>query len=149
MKKKILNLLDGLSESRNRSVSFFVSGSYSFLDRYVVAGSIRMDGADIIGTANRFSPLWNASFKYNVYEEGFMKKISWLDELAFRLSYGLSLIHIWFALLPGCCVCGGRLSVCRTCSSVSRRLVISRCSFRSCILSCWEVSSCRGWRRFI
>ena len=47
-----------------------------------------MDGADIIGTANRFSPLWNASFKYNVYEEGFMKKISWLDELAFRLSYG-------------------------------------------------------------
>ena len=88
VKKKILNLLDGLSESRNRSVSFFVSGSYSFLDRYVVAGSIRMDGADIIGTANRFSPLWNASFKYNVYEEGFMKKISWLDELAFRLSYG-------------------------------------------------------------
>lgn len=26
VKKKILNLLDGLSESRNRSVSFFVSG---------------------------------------------------------------------------------------------------------------------------
>lgn len=69
-------------------VFILVSGSYSFLDRYVVAGSIRMDGADIIGTANRFSPLWNASFKYNVYEEGFMKKISWLDELAFRLSYG-------------------------------------------------------------
>lgn len=27
VKRKILNLLDGLSESRNRSVSFFVSGS--------------------------------------------------------------------------------------------------------------------------
>ncbi len=88
MKGKILNLLDGLSEYQNRSVSFFVSGSYSFKDRYILAGSIRMDGADIIGTANRFSPLWNASFKYNMYEEEFIKKVSWLDELSFRLSYG-------------------------------------------------------------
>ena len=88
VRKKILDLLDGLSEYQNRSVSFFVSGSYSFKDRYILAGSIRMDGADIIGTANRFSPLWNASFKYNVYEEEFIKKVSWLDELSFRLSYG-------------------------------------------------------------
>ena len=51
-------------------------------------------------------------------------------------------------VLVGVCFIAGS-SVCRTCSSVSRRLVILRCSFRSCILSCWEVSSCRGWRLFI
>lgn len=88
IKKKIMKLLDGPSESQNRSVSFFVSGSYSFMDRYIFAGSIRLDGADIIGTANRFSPLWNASFKYNMNEEQFMKDVSWVDELAFRVSYG-------------------------------------------------------------
>ena len=52
-------------------------------------------------------------------------------------------------VLVGVCFIAGMLrmcsSVCRACSSVSRRPVISRCSFRSCILSCWEVSSCRGW----
>ena len=84
----VMNLLDGVSESKSRSVSFFVSGSYSYLDKYVVSGSARMDGANIIGTANRFSPLWNASFKYNMHSEEFMKKRSWINELAFRFSYG-------------------------------------------------------------
>ena len=88
IKAKILNLLNGFSESQNRSVSFFISGSYSFKDKYVFSGSARMDGADIIGTANRFSPLWNASFKYNMHSEQFMKKLPWINEMAFRFSYG-------------------------------------------------------------
>ena len=87
---KILRLLDGVTEYQNRSVSFFISGSYSFSDKYVLSGSARMDGADIIGTKNRFSPLWNASFKYNLHGEQFMQKVSWLNELAFRFSYGFT-----------------------------------------------------------
>ena len=83
----ITNLL-GRTEIRNRSVSFFVSGSYSFRDRYVFSASARLDGADVIGSANRFSPLWNASFKYNLHRESFIRKASWLNELAFRVSYG-------------------------------------------------------------
>ena len=87
---KILRLLDGVTEYQNRSVSFFISGSYSFSDKYVLSGSARMDGADIIGSKNRFSPLWNASFKYNLHGEQFMQKVSWLNELAFRFSYGFT-----------------------------------------------------------
>ena len=87
MASRIKNLLD-VSESQSRNVSFFASGSYSFMDRYVVAGSIRLDGADIIGTENRFSPLWNASLKYNLHNENFLKEREWLNELAFRFSYG-------------------------------------------------------------
>ena len=40
---KILRLLDGVTEYQNRSVSFFISGSYSFSDKYVLSGSARMD----------------------------------------------------------------------------------------------------------
>lgn len=83
----IANLL-GRNESRSRQVSFFLSGSYSFRDRYVFSASARLDGADVIGSANRFSPLWNASVKYNLHREDFMKELSWVHELAFRASYG-------------------------------------------------------------
>ena len=90
VQQMIKNLL-GQSESRNRRVSFFMSGSYSYKDRYIFSASARMDGADIIGTKNRFSPLWNASLKYNLHNEKFMKErgISGIiSELAFRFSYG-------------------------------------------------------------
>ena len=87
VQKLITNLMDR-SESRNRSVSFFLSASYSYQDRYVISGSVRMDGADIIGSKNRFSPLWNASFKYNIHNEKFMRNQNWINELALRFSYG-------------------------------------------------------------
>lgn len=83
----VTNML-GRSETRNRIVSFFMSGSYTFHDRYVFSASARMDGADVIGGKNRFSPLWNASFKYNMQKEPFMEKVPWVNELAFRVSYG-------------------------------------------------------------
>ena len=75
-------------ESQDRSVSFFVTGSYSYKDRYVIFGSARWDGADIIGTANRFSPLWNVSAKWNIHNESFMQNLPLFNQLAFRFSYG-------------------------------------------------------------
>ena len=86
--QQLITNMESYSESRSRSVSFFAAANYSYKDRYVVSGSIRMDGADIIGTSNRFSPLWNASLKYNLQNESFMQDIDWLNELSFRFSYG-------------------------------------------------------------
>lgn len=87
VQQMIKNLIDQ-TEARNRSVSFFVSMGYSYKDRYVFSASARMDGADVIGSKNRFSPLWNASLKYNLHKEHFMERFGWLNELAFRFSYG-------------------------------------------------------------
>lgn len=80
--------LGSSAESQDRSVSFFMTASYSYKDRYVVSGSYRLDGADIIGKNNRFSPLWNISGKWNVYEEEFMKSIPWISRLSLRGSFG-------------------------------------------------------------
>lgn len=88
VKNMIQRMIEGLSEYQNRSVSFFTSASYTYKDRYVLSGSVRLDGSDIIGEANRFSPLWNASFKYNLHKENFMKNIKWLSETGIRFSYG-------------------------------------------------------------
>ncbi|MDD6507156.1 MAG: SusC/RagA family TonB-linked outer membrane protein [Prevotellaceae bacterium] len=77
-----------VSESLNRAVSFFAALDYSYQDRYIISASARMDGADVIATDNRFSPLWNVSFRYNMQKEPFMQKLKWLSMLAFRASYG-------------------------------------------------------------
>ena len=77
-------------ESQDRSVSFFATGSYSYEDRYIVAGSARLDGADIIGTKNRFSPLWNVSGKWNLHNESFMENVWFVNQLALRVSYGFT-----------------------------------------------------------
>ena len=86
--KGMFQNLMSVSESINRSVSFFTALNYSFDDRYVFSTSARMDGADVIGSKNRFSPLWNASFRYNLHKEPFMKNVDWLSQLALRFSYG-------------------------------------------------------------
>lgn len=87
VQQMIENLMDQ-SETKSRSVSIFASLGYSYRDRYVFSASARMDGSDVIGTKNRFSPLWNASLRYNLHKEEFMKRFEWLNELAFRISYG-------------------------------------------------------------
>ena len=74
-KLSMTNLMS-TSEEQDRSVSFFLTGSYSYKDRYVLSGSYRWDGVDIIGKDNRFTPLWNVSFKYNLHNEEFMKRFA-------------------------------------------------------------------------
>lgn len=83
-------LAGSTQEGQDKSVSFFASGSYTYKNRYVAAGSYRLDGADIIGKANRFSPLWNVSAKWNLYEEDFIKNLPFIDVLSVRASYGFT-----------------------------------------------------------
>lgn len=87
VQQMIKNLIDQ-NEFRSRGVSFFASLGYSYKERYVFSASTRMDGADVIGAKNRFSPLWNASLKYNIHKENFMTRFGWINELAVRFSYG-------------------------------------------------------------
>ena len=85
-----ISSLGSHSETQDRSVSFFATGSYSYKDRYIFQGSARLDGVDIIGTQNRFSPLWNVSGKWNVHNEVFMQGVDFITQLALRCSYGFT-----------------------------------------------------------
>ena len=87
IQRMVKNLMD-VGQSINRSVSFFTALSYSYKDRYVFSTSARLDGADVIGSQNRFSPLWNLSFRYNLHKEPFIEKLNFISQLAFRFSYG-------------------------------------------------------------
>lgn len=73
---------------QNRSASFFGAFTYTLLDKYVFNINGRFDGADIIASNNRFTPLWSASFRWNIMRENFLKNVPFLSDLALRLSYG-------------------------------------------------------------
>lgn len=78
----------GTAEAQDRSASFFGAFTYTLLDKYVFNLNARFDGADIIGTDNRFTPLWSASFRWNAMRENFLQNLNWISDLAVRFSYG-------------------------------------------------------------
>lgn len=83
-----LSRLGNSGRDHEKTSSFFATASYSYQDRYILGGSIRYDGVDIIGNENQFSPLWNISTKWNIHRESFLPQWDWLDVLAIRYSYG-------------------------------------------------------------
>ena len=87
----VRNVLRGMmntGEAQDRSASFFGAFTYTLRDKYVFNVNARFDGADIIGTDNRFTPLWSASFRWNAMRENFLKNVNFISDLAVRLSYG-------------------------------------------------------------
>lgn len=84
-----LNAFGGTSFRENRAVSFIGSAVYSFSDKYVFNGNWRLDGVDIIGSTNRFTPLWSTAVKWNAHNENFLKPYEdILSRLVVSFSYG-------------------------------------------------------------
>ena len=77
--------------TRNAFASFFVNGSYTYDDRYTLGGSVRLDGSDLFGVdpKYRYLPIYSVSALWRASNEGFLKTVKWIDNLALRASYGL------------------------------------------------------------
>ncbi len=73
----------------SRFGSLFSNLTYSFLDRYTLSASARMDQSNNLGLeANlRRVPLWSTGLSWNINEESWFK-LSFIDILKLRLSYG-------------------------------------------------------------
>lgn len=87
MKNRLSSLIS-TAESQDRSASFFGAFTYTLHDKYVFNLNARFDGADIIGTDNRFTPLWSASVRWNIMRENIFESLPWISDLAARFSYG-------------------------------------------------------------
>lgn len=75
-------------DGQDKSVSFISTLSYAFNDKYVANFTLRADGADIIGTNQRYTPLWSVGLRWNLHKENFMKKLPFVSEFAIKGSYG-------------------------------------------------------------
>lgn len=64
--------------------------NYSYRDKYLVTLSGTWDGSSILAPGNKWSFFPSAAFAWRLSEEGFIKNISAINDLKFRLSYGES-----------------------------------------------------------
>jgi TonB-linked SusC/RagA family outer membrane protein len=69
-------------------VSYLARANYSFADKYIVQGSIRVDGSSRFGAKNRYATFPAASVAWRASEENFLKNSKLISDLKFRASYG-------------------------------------------------------------
>ncbi len=60
------------SQSESADVGLFVTGTYSYRNRYFVDGTWRMTGSSQFGANNRFGHFWSAGAGWNILNERFM-----------------------------------------------------------------------------
>lgn len=77
------------SQSETSDVGLFVSGNYSFRNRYFVDGTWRMTGSSQFGENNRYGHFWSAGIGWNLLNESFFEGLKqYVDLLKLRGSMG-------------------------------------------------------------
>lgn len=69
--------------------SFMFRAQYSLMDRYMLNLAVRMDGSSRFGKNNKWGTFPSAAFAWRLNQEDFLRDINWIDNLKFRLSYGI------------------------------------------------------------
>lgn len=83
---------NSISKYRDRYLSYYGLGSYDFMNRYHISGSVRFDDYNLLGASrkNRALPLWSVGSKWDINKEFFLREVSWLNNLSARVTYGKS-----------------------------------------------------------
>ena len=68
--------------------SFFGKINYTYNDRYLASFTLRHDGSSRFGKNSRYGTFPSFSAGWRISEEPFMKKMTWLDNLKLRASWG-------------------------------------------------------------
>lgn len=75
--------------NENNLVSFMGRAQYSLMDRYLLNLAVRVDGSSRFGINNKWGTFPSAAFAWRINQEPFLKDVNWIDNLKFRLSYGV------------------------------------------------------------
>jgi TonB-linked SusC/RagA family outer membrane protein len=71
-------------------VATLLNAQYKFLDRYLINGSIRMDGSSKFGPSNRYGYFPSVSGRWRVSDESFLKGVKFINDFSLKASYGFS-----------------------------------------------------------
>ncbi|WP_099465815.1 SusC/RagA family TonB-linked outer membrane protein [Parabacteroides provencensis] len=71
-------------------VSFLVRANYAYANRYIATVNARADASSKVGENNKWGFFPSASVAWVVSEEGFLKNMSFINNLKVRAGYGLS-----------------------------------------------------------
>ena len=96
------NIVDGIDELRPASTIYDADSysqehnieswlgrvNYNFNDKYYVDASIRRDGSSRFYKDNRWGTFWSVGANWRITAEEFMKSLTWINNLSFKISYG-------------------------------------------------------------
>ncbi|HLK28333.1 MAG TPA: TonB-dependent receptor [Puia sp.] len=84
--------ITGAATTNNRYtfLSYFLRGNYSYLGKYLLSVSGRIDGSSRFGPSNKYGTFPAASVGWIISDESFLKNNSVLSFLKLRASYGLT-----------------------------------------------------------
>lgn len=69
-------------------IGWMARGTYTYDNKYSVTGTIRRDGCSSFSKNNKWGTFASGGVNWNITRENFMKKVSFINNLALRLSYG-------------------------------------------------------------
>lgn len=71
-------------------VSFLGRITYNYKGKYYIDASFRRDGSSKFGVNNRWGNFPAVSAAWRISEEGFMRNISWINDLKLKIGYGVT-----------------------------------------------------------
>ena len=88
---KIQSPLVSTGYTKSSMLSFFARANYSYDGKYLLQASVRADGSSVLAEGHKWGYFPSVSAGWRISEEKFMQGTkSWLDNLKFRVSWGLS-----------------------------------------------------------
>jgi TonB-linked SusC/RagA family outer membrane protein len=70
-------------------LSYLARANYSYLERYLLTASLRVDGSSRFGSDNRFGVFPSVALGWMISEEPFMRDLATISSLKLRGSYGV------------------------------------------------------------
>ena len=83
------NIANYSSAYLNTLFSLFGRVDYSYNGKYLLAVTLRRDGSSVFGSDKRYGLFPSFSLGWRVSDEGFMKDISFINDLKLKASYGI------------------------------------------------------------
>ncbi len=82
----------GFRDVVQRFLSYYGNGSYTYKNKYTATGSIRLDDFNYFGRSsqNDPKPTWSSGIAWNIDKEAFLEKISFINDLKLRATYGFT-----------------------------------------------------------
>ncbi len=74
----------------NRMASFFGQVAYNYDHKYLLSFTFRADGSTKFAPGNQWGYFPSISGAWDLKREGFLKDVNWINQLKFRVAYGLA-----------------------------------------------------------
>jgi len=80
------------TEAAKKYFSLYANAAYTYLNRYTVNASMRIDQSNLFGSDpnDQYKPIWAVGAAWKISDEAFMEDASWINELKLRASFGFA-----------------------------------------------------------